>query len=121
MRISVAVGWGVSRLSSSMTATLGCPGVYPICENPMLGLRIHPGMACGSTVHVTTRPVLPLGSVLRSTNHPFWASMRPSYRRSSASSLLMLTMRSASSVARVKRCPVSMGNGSIKRSVPRSS
>ena len=44
----------------------------------MTGVRVQPGIVCGSTYHSATLPVVFAASSVRTTYQPFCARLRPS-------------------------------------------
>ena len=111
----------LSILSSSMTAIFGCSGRYPTCEKPIFGSLTQPSTALGSRTHVMTFPVLPAGSMLLNTYHPFCANILPSNSIISESVDDSFIIRSGASGAMMNSRPDSSGRGSTNMPVPRSS
>ncbi len=75
----------------------------------MTGVRIQPGIVCGSTYHSATLPVVFVASSVRTTNQPFWARLRPSRSCRSPESERIVTKRSGSSGAITSVFPAAIG------------
>ena len=78
----------------------------------MTGVRVQPGIVCGSTCHSATLPVVFVASSVRTTNQPFWARLRPSRSCRSPDSDRIVTERSGSSGASRRVLPVAIGSAS---------